>query len=108
MIRASENIMYREKGQEQKFQEPQERLAEYIEAENTTFERLSPDEHKFNTDNEIIQSGLRPSNYSPYLPFVKQVVDVEFAILRQPNIYRQYKDHVSEILEDAREEAEGE
>ena len=108
MISASENIMYREEGQEQKFQEAQERLAEYIEAETTIFERLSPDEHKFDTENEIIQSGLRPSDYSPYLPFVKQVVDVEFAILRQPNIYRQHKNYVSEILEDAREEAERE
>lgn len=106
MISAFENIFYYEEGQEQKFRDAQQRLSEYIEEETIVFNRLSPEEHNFNTDNEIIESGIHLSDYSPYLPFIKQRLETKFTIERQPNLYRQHKDYINEILEDARKEAE--
>lgn len=107
MINAFENIFYRTRNQEQKFIEAQQRLSEYIEEENTVFRTLGPEEHDFDTENEVIESGYRLADYSPDLPFVAQRVDVQFTVERNPHIRQSHDEFVSELLEDARQQAEG-
>jgi|GEM_PF-3059370 len=106
MINAFESIYYRSSGQEGRFRDAQERLAEYIDEESTVFQRLTPDEHNFETDNEIIESGQILPDYSPTLPFVRQRIETEFAIERRPGVLQGHKEFMDEILEDAREEVE--
>lgn len=103
IINAFESIYYRSSGQEEQFQHAQQRLIEYIEQDSTVFERLSPDEHDFPTENEVIESGQPLSDYSPALPFVKQRLETEFAIERRPSMIQQHREFVNDILEDARE-----
>lgn len=106
IINALENIFYCESGQEERFNNAQERLSEYIEEKKTIFQRLPPEEHDFDTKNEIIESGRRLTKYSPFLPFVKQRVETEFATERRRNVSQQHKDYMNEILEDARQRTE--
>jgi hypothetical protein len=106
MISAFESIYYRREGQGDKFRSAQQRLSKYIEEKRTKFARLGPEEHKFDTDNEIIESGRYPSEYSPHLPFVKQRMNTSFSILRMPEVYERHKEHMNEIIEDAREKRE--
>lgn len=104
LINAFESIYYRELGREQEFQKAQQRLSEYITKDPTVFRRMAPGDHNFDTDNEIIESGFNLPDYSPFLPFVKQRVETEFAIERRPEISKQHKEYLDEILEDARKE----
>jgi hypothetical protein len=106
MINAFENIFYRTSNQEQKYIDAQEQISEYIEEENTVFMRKESDEHDFDTENEIIESGYRLVDYSPSLPFVTQRKDVQFRIERRPNVRQSHKKHVNKLLEDARKEEE--
>jgi hypothetical protein len=106
IINAFESIYYRSSGQENTFQESQERLAEYIEEETSTFQRLTPDEHDFETDNEVIESARLLTDYSPTLPFVKQRLETEFAIERRPNSIENHREFVNGIIKDARERSE--
>lgn len=107
MINAFENIFYRTSNQEQKFVNAQQRLSEHIEQENTIFRTLEEEEHDFDTENEIIESGYRLVDYSPSLPFVTQRVNVRFTTERNPQVREGHKKFVSELLEDARQQAEG-
>lgn len=106
MINASENIFYRDRNQEQKFIDAQQRLSEYIEEESTVFRTLGPEEHNFDTENEIIESGYRLVDYTPPLPFVTQRMDVQFTIERRPQMRQAHDEFVDELLEDARQQAE--
>lgn len=107
MINAFENVFYRTSNQEQKFVNAQQRLSEYIEQETTIFRTLEAEEHDFDTENEIIESGYRLVDYSPSLPFVTQRVDVRFTTERNPQVREGHKEFVSELLEDARQQVEG-
>lgn len=106
MINAFESIYYRESGQEDLFRDAQQRLSEYINEDLTIFERRSPEEHDFDSENEMIEFGSQLPDYSPTLPFVKQRIGVQFAIERRPNASQQQRDFVNELLENAREEME--
>ncbi|QUO48993.1 DUF4238 domain-containing protein [Halorubrum ruber] len=106
MINAFESIYYRNSGQEERFRDAQRRLAEYINENSTTFERLAPDEHDFETQNEMIESGRPLTDYSPTLPFVKQRLETDFAIERRPAVIQRHRNFIDEILEDAREKFE--
>jgi len=107
MISAFENIFYCNSGQEQKFSTAQERLTDYIEDESTVFRRLEPEDHDFDTGNEIIESGYRLPDYSPSLPFVTPRSNVRFRIERRPHIRRQHSEYIDELLEDTRQELNG-
>jgi len=106
MINAFESIYYRNSGQEERFRDVQKRLAEYINQDLIVFERLDPDEHDFETENEMIESGQPLADYSPILPFVKQRLETEFAIERRPTVIQQHREMLDKILEDARKEFE--
>lgn len=108
MINAFESIYYRESGQEARFRDAQQRLSKYIDEDSTAFERHSPEEHDFDTENEVIESGFQLPEYSPTLPFVKQRIETEFAVERRPNVSQQQKEFVNELLENAREDLEDE
>lgn len=105
LISAFENIFYRERGREQEFKDAQHRLEKYIEDDTIIFERLTPEEHDFDTDNEIVESGFNLPDYSPYLPFVRLRMDTEFAIRRRPYVSKHHREYVNGILEDARGQA---
>jgi hypothetical protein len=104
LINAFENVFFREAGREEELQTAQDRLSRFIEEEMITFQELSPDEHYFETDNEIIESGQYVPEYSPYLPFVKQRMDTAFRIERRPSIRRSHREFVDELLADARQD----
>lgn len=106
MINAFENIFFREGGQEDKFKQTQQRLSEHIKEEPNKFRKLSPEEHDFDTDNEILESGYTAPSYSPYLPFVKRYVDVDFVVERRPNANQKQSEFVNKLLSDAREQFE--
>jgi hypothetical protein len=106
MINAFENIFYRTSNQEQKFIEVQQRLSKYIEEEKTLFKKMGPEEHDFDTKNEIIESGYHLPDYSPSLPFVTQRIDVRFTPERRPHIRQNHNEYVDELLEDARQQAD--
>lgn len=106
MINALENIFYREVNQKEKFISAQERLSRHINFENMVFKRTGPDEHGFDTENEILESGYRCQDYSPSLPFVTQRYDVSFAIQRQPEVAEEHREYLEELLEEARSESE--
>lgn len=106
MINAFESIYYRNSGQEERFRDAQQRLTEFIDEPSTVFERLAPEEHDFETENEVIESGRPLTDYSPTLPFVKQRTEVRFAIERRPTVIQQHREFLQEILDDAREEFE--
>jgi hypothetical protein len=104
LINAFENVFFREAGREEELQTAQDRVSRFIEEETITFQELSPDEHYFETDNEIIESGQYVPEYSPYLPFVKQRMDTAFRIERRPSIRRSHREFVDELLADARQD----
>jgi len=104
MINAFESIYYRSREQEEKYRDAQQRLAEHIHEDSTVFERLAPDEHNFETENEVIESGHRLPEYSPTLPFVKQRLDTDFAIERRPGLIHQHRELLNKILGDAYED----
>jgi len=106
IINALENVFYRESGQEQKMVDSQERLSEFIQDASTVFQRQTPEEHDFDTDNEIIESGFQASDYSPLLPFVRQRMSAEFGTERRQNATQQHKEYFNNILEDARAESD--
>lgn len=108
MINAFENLFYHTSNQEQKFVNAQERLSQYIDQETTIFRTMESEEHDFDTENEIIESGYRLVDYSPSLPFVTQRMGVRFTTERNPQVRQSQKEFVSELLEDARQQAETE
>lgn len=106
MINAFESIYYRSTGQQERFEESQQRLAEYLEEDTTVFERRDPNEHDFETENEVIESGRVLTDYSPTLPFVRQRLEADFAIERRPNSIQEHREFVHGILHEAREESD--
>jgi len=106
MINAFENVFFREVGHGGELREVQGRLSNHIQEETTLFRNLEPDEHDFDTNNEIIESGYTAPDYSPYLPFVKQYVDVDFVVERQPHVNKKQSEFVKKLLADARQNAE--
>lgn len=106
IINAYRDIYYRNVGREQEFKESQQRLMEYVQMETNIFEVKSADEHNFDTENEIIETGYELPKYSPYLPFVNQRIDAEFTIERRPGISERHNEYIDEILEEAEEEQE--
>jgi hypothetical protein len=108
LINASQTIYYSNSGRETEFNSANSRLSDYIDADEVAFEHLGPDEHPFDTDNEIIESGRLAYDYSPILPFVKQRLEVEFDVMRNRQVAKQHREFMDEILEDAREEQESE
>lgn len=104
LINAHEAVYYRNSGKENEFNDACDRLFDHMEADKTIFQRLGPDEHPFETENEIIESGQQAPTYSPTLPFVKQRKEASFAVMRNRKVAKQHKEFVNEILEEAREE----
>lgn len=104
MINAFENIFYSTSNQEEKFIDAQQRISEYIKEKNTLFRTLDPEEHDFDSENEIIEHGYRLVEYSPTLPFVKQQKYIRFASARDPKAVQKYKKLSRTLLEDVRQE----
>lgn len=108
LINAFESIYYRNSGREKEFNEACTRLSEYIDDDGRVFQRLDPDEHKFQTDNKIIESGQKAFDYSPALPFVKQRLETPFEVQRRPEVAKRHKEFVNELIEAEREKMESE
>ncbi|MFC6826525.1 DUF4238 domain-containing protein [Halopelagius fulvigenes] len=106
IINALESVFYRYTGRKQEFKDAQNRLTEYVNQETTTFQKLSPEEHDFDSENEMLEFGQNLAEYSPYLPFVRQRIEAEFVSRRHPELSEGWENYVDAILEDARKEAE--
>lgn len=106
LINAFEAVYYRNPGREDEFNEACEQLSDDIDADNIKFQRLDPDEHQFDTENEVVASGQLSHDYSPILPFVKQRQGVEFEIRRNPEAAREHRELTDEIMDSAREQQE--
>lgn len=102
LINADRHVFYGQTSRELEMQSLQDRLSEWVKADSAQFRRYEDGLPELDRDNPILTSGPRVPDFSPRLPFVKQVVDIEHQIQRSPDIVRRVEERVEAIKEAAR------
>ncbi|WP_161605863.1 DUF4238 domain-containing protein [Halococcus thailandensis] len=107
LINADRHIFYGQNDSEDEMQSLQDRLSESISADFAQFERHENGIPEIDRDNPILMSGPRVPDFSPRLPFIKQVVDVEHEVKRSPALARKVEKQIEAAKENAQNTSSG-
>jgi hypothetical protein len=93
------NGVYYEEYREPEMRVLHDEVKEFRKPLRYEFQQLSPDEHKLDTENEIVRFGRTLSDYKPQFNFLEEL-EVERRIVRDPELVQLGKELWDDVLED--------